>query len=1056
VGRILLDRVLGVGGMGEVYLGFDEGLRRRVAVKTIRAERRLGLEARGRFLREARILSQLDHPAICRVYDLIAGEDADYLVLELVDGETLRAALRGGMARDEILRVVATVAEALAAAHRQGIVHRDLKPENIMLTPDGGVKVLDFGIARSAEPLPLAATVPMPGAMADSDPGAGLGETAEWDTPEKDAAALALTSYTREGAVLGTARYMSPEQASGGLVSVASDLYSLGVMLHELLAGRPAYGEAYGADLLLRVARADTEPLTGVPRELRALVGELERLDPLQRPTAEAVAARLRRHLDAPRRRRRRLVIGAALGAGTVALLVAAAMAVQARVQAKRQVMLAQRFALRVEEAESLLWREYSLEPHDIRPAKARVERRLEEIEAEMRAAGAAAVGPGNAALGRGRLALGHAERAREHLEAAWNAGFRDAETAYALGLAYGELYEQELGDIERSEDAAARESRRAVAEKALRDPALTHLRAATRSEKGAPEYVEALIASYERRWDDALERARAAFDRVPWLYQAKVLEGTVLTHVMWEHGWADRPDAAMAAVDQADAAFRRAARIGESDPRPYLGRCLLWSRRVQYLNSYRAEVDEEHLREGLAACEAVVAVDADQPLPFDEMAEMHGIVAEEQVREGADPTAAIDKKIAAAQRAADLDPGDFRAALLLADALYQRGQGAMNREDDPRPSFEEALGRAAAARRLHPNDVVTHLVIAGINLDYALYQGWIGDDPREWITASEAACVRVLEISPGRPSGQVNLGIARWLGMRHRIRVLGEDPDATLLEETGALLRRVTETNATFFWAHRTLGIVQMEAAVWARLQGADAGVRADEAVRDLERAMELCPEDQNTSLFLGDALAIAAQIALDRGASPMPLVSRARAAARRAGRLAGGTLLASRYLAEAELVEAEWEVSQSRSPLTALARAEGAAQRVLSGAYERMEASELLARIHALRAQWLAGHGAPAAKEIERGIAAADAALEREPRFRAAHLVKGRLLLLRARVASEPGRRGALAGDALGSLLRGVEGCPGVAARLATTIAQARATVTAARDLPSPLPPR
>src|SRR5262245_13732250 len=152
VGHVRIEALLGRGAMGEVYRGFDTALERPVALKAIRAEQRVTAEARGRFLREARLLSKLDHPNICRVYDLLEGTDCDFLALELIEGETLRSAA-SRLSPEETLRIGEQIAGALAAAHARGVVHRDLKPENVMLTAGtaaGGrvVKVLDFGLAR--------------------------------------------------------------------------------------------------------------------------------------------------------------------------------------------------------------------------------------------------------------------------------------------------------------------------------------------------------------------------------------------------------------------------------------------------------------------------------------------------------------------------------------------------------------------------------------------------------------------------------------------------------------------------------------------------------------------------------------------------------------------------------------------------------------------------------------------------------------------------------------------------------------------------------------------
>ena len=134
--------------MGEVYVGVDQKLERRVALKVIRGKYRLDSWAKDRFLREARILSQLEHPGICRIYDYIEGDGRDFLILELIRGRSLNEAMADGMGQAEKLAVAEQIAQVLVAAHGKGIIHRDLKPHNVMLTTTGEVKVLDFGVAR--------------------------------------------------------------------------------------------------------------------------------------------------------------------------------------------------------------------------------------------------------------------------------------------------------------------------------------------------------------------------------------------------------------------------------------------------------------------------------------------------------------------------------------------------------------------------------------------------------------------------------------------------------------------------------------------------------------------------------------------------------------------------------------------------------------------------------------------------------------------------------------------------------------------------------------------
>jgi tetratricopeptide (TPR) repeat protein len=310
IGRIRVDALLGTGGMGEVYRGWDEKLERAVALKVVHADKRLSAAIRGRFLREARVLSQLDHPHICRIYDVLEREDGDYLVLELVDGQTLRERL-STITKAQALDVTLQVVRVLATTHARGIVHRDLKPDNIMLTPSGNVKVLDFGLARPVDPEQQ--THPLTEAEIVAD---DYEKTAVLGRP----ASTTETGETRTsaGSLVGTLHYMSPEQARGLALNEASDIYSLGVVLHELLTrDRTIYGNAEGVnDLLVRVRRAETDLTPVHDRALAALLKRMLAPYPADRPTAEDVARDLERIRDRPAHIRRRVI-------GSVAMLLA-------------------------------------------------------------------------------------------------------------------------------------------------------------------------------------------------------------------------------------------------------------------------------------------------------------------------------------------------------------------------------------------------------------------------------------------------------------------------------------------------------------------------------------------------------------------------------------------------------------------------------------------------------------------------------------------------------------------------------------------------------------
>jgi eukaryotic-like serine/threonine-protein kinase len=222
--------LLGAGGMGEVYQARDTRLDRKVAVKVLAPELENDPDFRARFEREAKAISALNHPHICGLYDIGREHDTEYLVLELLEGETLAARLeRGPLPLAQVLRFGIEIADALEAAHRKGIVHRDLKPGNVMLTATG-VKLLDFGLAKhtsgaAGQALSMLATAPRTG--------------------------------TAQGTIIGTLQYMAPEQVQGGPADARTDIFALGSILHEMATGRRAFEATTQASLIAKILETD-------------------------------------------------------------------------------------------------------------------------------------------------------------------------------------------------------------------------------------------------------------------------------------------------------------------------------------------------------------------------------------------------------------------------------------------------------------------------------------------------------------------------------------------------------------------------------------------------------------------------------------------------------------------------------------------------------------------------------------------------------------------------------------------------------------------------------
>jgi serine/threonine protein kinase len=239
---------IGAGGMGEVYLAVDTELDRTVAIKILPAALAADTHRLQRFVQEAKAASALNHPHILTIYEIGVVGKSRFIATEFIDGDTLRPHIGAGMKLAEVLEITIQACGALAAAHAAGIIHRDIKPENIMVRRDGYIKVLDFGLAKLTEP---------------------KGSTTDTEAPTK-----AMVN-TGAGTVMGTANYMSPEQAKGTHIDERSDLWSLGAVLYEMVTGHVPFAGETPTETISLILQKEPAPLVRYANEVP---DELERI----------------------------------------------------------------------------------------------------------------------------------------------------------------------------------------------------------------------------------------------------------------------------------------------------------------------------------------------------------------------------------------------------------------------------------------------------------------------------------------------------------------------------------------------------------------------------------------------------------------------------------------------------------------------------------------------------------------------------------------------------------------------------------------------------------
>ena len=742
IGVYRVVREIGHGGMGAVYLATraDETFEKHVAVKLLKPGMDTA-EVLRHFRTERQILADFDHPNIARLLDGGTTQSGlPYLVMEYVEGMEVDAYCdHHRFTIPQRLELFRQICAAVSYAHRHLVIHRDIKPSNILVTSEGSPKLLDFGIAKILHP-------------------------------------EGQSKSTATGLRLMTPEYASPEQVLGLPVTTVSDVYSLGVLLYELVTGTlPFHFETRSPLEVARVieqkealpassavghsrdvleSRVGESRGTTVDQLRRRLRGDLDnilsmaiRKEPQRRyHSVEQFSEDIRRHLQglpvAARKdtmmyrmskftRRNPFAVGATLLVFIILIAGIITTTWQARKARAEQIRseYAREFADELRYVESLLLSTYTAPIHDARPTLKMARERLAYMERRMSQAEGLALGSGNNAIGSGYLMLKDFPRAKLHLEKAWNSGYQTPSTGYALGKVFGHLYLQATHQADNTGNNALKEKMLQQAEQEFAQPAIRFLNQA-RTSAESPAYVEGLIALYKNQHEDALKKASEAMKTSSRPYEVMKLQGDIYLS-MARAAMGGGSGSPLKYFELAGKAYAHAAESARSDPDIYLADAARLCRTLSQMTTAEVPLFDQ----AISACDKAMKINPDSDLPYLCKAESYTQLGINQMYFGSgDPRQAFGMSIQQAEEAARRKE-TASAHDSISKAYLRLGEFETASDLDPRANLQKSIASSKKAASLSPHWFEAQISEATANFYLSEYGLVRGQDPTEYLT---------------------------------------------------------------------------------------------------------------------------------------------------------------------------------------------------------------------------------------------------------------------------------------------------------------------------------
>jgi serine/threonine protein kinase len=1011
IGAYKIVEEIGRGGMGAVYLAerADEQYKKQVAIKLIKRGMDTDQVLR-RFRNERQLLANFDHPNIARLLE--GGSTTSglpYFVMEYVQGRTIdRYCDENNLSITKRLELFVQVCSAVSYAHRNLVVHRDIKPGNILVTTDGMPKLLDFGIAKILE-------------------------------PHADEVA------TMTGMLAMTPEYASPEQASGQNVTTLSDIYSLGVLLYELLTGHSPYEikmrspqEAMRiitetkpqlpSTIVNSVSEHRTPELVskcreGTPDRLRRrLRGDLDtivlmalRKEPERRyQSVEQFSEDIKRHLNGhPVIARKDTFLYrttkfikrnkiAALFAFVALLSIAVAGVVRWRTN--QQAAMFQEFGQEVTRMEAIMRYSYLLPLHDTQPEKKQVLQRLEQIKQRMESLGTTAHGPGYYALGRGYLALHRYQEAYNHLIQAWEKyNYRHPQVASALGLSLAMLYQEKLDEAGRIYTKEQLIQRRADLEMQYAGASKEFIQKAGPASENI-EYISALLAFLDKNYQESLGKATDSIKKSPWQYEALKLQADTFTAIANDHRDTGKTDEAIEFYDKAKIAYLEAAKKGQSDPQVYEGLCSSQSSLHSLFVSQKGTTPDYVFAQGINNCQKALQVDSRNVDANLLLSTIYRNIAYEQSIHGKTPSTMIEKSIAFAKKALEIDPENANAYRTLGNAYSTGIDLILDQEGDPTSYLDLADASFKKAITKMPQDPYLLGSLAFNFIKRANHYEYIGKDTRPPLDKAIQILQKSLKLKEdARSYGMLGHAYSKKANYERNV---GVDPRENLKRST-AIFDQGIHLNPKMISLHTWAGIASFELAEAKIDYGENANVELDKSIDAFKKTLTLDPDEPIAYAGVGQGNWRKAEQLIKYNKNPSGALQAARDAFQKSISINNQITLIYALYAEVEVVAARYAMLQKRSPQPYFKETD----RIIDSCFvvnrEATECSESLASLQIAKAEYLLSEKKSPWNEIRTGIHAADRNLKLNADNSLVMAYRAKLYLLEAQSTSGDRRK-------------------------------------------------